>query len=281
MTDTYFAQLPSRALVAVTGDGWRAFLQGLITNDVEDLAVGGMRFAALLTPQGKFLFDIFVIARDGGCLLDVQAAQRDALVQRLTMYRLRAKVGIEPVAGAVFALFPPRLPQSEEWIADPRLADLGWRGIDAAPPPTAVLADEAAHDAHRLSLGVPDPARDCVPDRTYPLEADFDLLNGVDFRKGCFIGQETTSRMKRRAAIKNRMLPIAFEGSAPAFGAEVMAGELRAGEVLSGGEGRAMALLRLDRIKGAALSVDGRAVRAVAPDWLADHLHSDSLRSSI
>lgn len=266
MTVPSFARLDSRALIAVTGEGWRSFLQGLITNDVESLAPGEMRFAALLTPQGRFLYDMFVIAREDGCWLDVQEAQRDELIARLSMYRLRAKVGIEAVHGFVFALWGGQS-QPPGWTADPRLAALGWRAVDTAPPDSAIEADEAVYDAHRLALGVPDPARDCVADRTYPLEADFDLLNGIDFRKGCFIGQETTSRMKRRGSIKSRMLPIEFEGEPPPSGAEVLAGELRTGEVLSGLHGRAMALVRLDRIGGAELEVDGRKVRVEFPAW--------------
>ena len=131
-----------------------------------------------------------------------------------------------------------------------------------------VIADEAAYDAHRLALGVPGPA-DWGSETTYPIEANFDLLGGIDFKKGCFVGQETTSRMKRRGQIKNRMLPIAFAGAPPAFGAEVLAGSLRAGEVRSGVEGRAMALLRLDRIEGR-LTVDGRPVRVERPGWMAE-----------
>ena len=113
---------------------------------------------------------------------------------------------------------------------------------------------------------MPGPA-DWGTDRTYPIEADFDLLNGIDFRKGCFVGQETTSRMKRRGQIKSRMLPIVFEGPPPAPGAEILAGELRAGEVLSGVSGRAMALVRLDRALGQPLTADGRPVLAEVPAW--------------
>ena len=265
------AVLDSRALVAVDGPDWRRFLQGLLSNDVEALAPGEMRFAALLTPQGKFLFDLFVVASEDRCVLDVQAAQREALIARLTMYRLRAKVEIAAREGTVAALWPGAGDfKGEGWAPDPRLPALGWRGIDAAPPAGALAADESAYDAHRLALGVPDPARDCVPDKTYPIEADFDLLRGIDFQKGCYVGQETTSRMKRRGAIKTRMLPIAFDGPPPPAGTEVLAGELRAGEVLSGRDGRAMALLRLDRIEGAALTADGRPVEAQAPDWMGD-----------
>jgi folate-binding protein YgfZ len=264
-----FAELKGRALVKVKGPDWRGFLQGLVSNDVERLEPGGMRFAALLTPQGRLLFDLFLIADDDGCQLDVQADRRETLIQRLQLYRLRAKVEIAADGGKVCALWGEG-PAPAGWITDPRLGALGWRGIDRPPPEGATVADESSYDAHRLSLGVPDPARDCQPDKTYPIEADFDLLNGIDFKKGCYVGQETTSRMKRRGGIRSRMLPIVFEGPPPPAGAEVLAGELRAGETLSGQPGRAMALLRLDRIKDAALKVDGRPTRVEFPDWMAD-----------
>ncbi|NEX93476.1 folate-binding protein YgfZ [Caulobacter sp. 17J65-9] len=261
------ARLDSRALLRVTGPDRASFLQGLLTNDVESLAPGEARFAALLTPQGKFLFDLFVIAEPDALLLDVQAERRADLARRLAMYKLRAKAEIAEDDRAVFALWGQPAPEGDAlWVADARLPALGLRGYGAADPTAA----EDAYEAHRLALGVPDPARDCLADKTFPIEADFDLLHGVDFKKGCFVGQETTSRMKRRGQIKNRMLPIAFEGPAPAFGAEVLAGSLRAGEVLSGRDGRAMALVRLDRIDGVELTVDGRPVRIERPAWFPD-----------
>ena len=128
--------------------------------------------------------------------------------------------------------------------------------------------NEPAYDAFRLSLGVPGE-RDHPPETTYPIEANFDLLNGIDFQKGCFVGQETTSRMKRRGAIKSRMVGLAFDGPAPAAGAEVLNGDLRAGEVLSGADGRALALVRLDRIDGR-LTADGRTVRVERPGYFPD-----------
>ena len=148
------------------------------------------------------------------------------------------------------------------------MADLGWRGYGVAPPPGATLASEAERETQKLGLGVPGPA-DWGTERTYPIEANFDLLNGIDFKKGCFVGQETTSRMKRRGTIKNRMLPLVFAGPAPAPGTEVLTGELRAGEVLSGGHGRAIALVRRDRALGASLTVDGRPARVEVPAWMA------------
>jgi hypothetical protein len=258
------ARLDSRAMIRVEGAEWRGFLHNLLTHDIEGLRPGEMRFACLLTPQGKFLHDLFVRAGEDTAVLDVQAARRDDLLKRLSMYRLRAKVTLEAVDGAVSAMWGGG-EAGAGWAADPRLPQLGFRAVDTA---AAANAGEDDYDAWRLSLGVPDPARDLVPDKTFPIEADLDLLNAIDFRKGCFIGQETTSRMKRRGTIKTRTLPITFEGPPPPFGAEVLAGELRAGEVLSGREGRAMALLRLDRIEGAALTVEARPVRAEAPSWM-------------
>jgi hypothetical protein len=267
-TPTY-ALLPSRSLIAVSGQDWRDFLQGLITQDVETLGVGEARFGALLTPQGRLLYDLFVVGREDGCWLDIEAEHRATVIQRLTMYRLRAKVDIAALDLPVSVLFssePLIRQEGEGFLRDPRLRALGWRGYGVTAPDGARLADEAAYEAHRLALGVPGPA-DWGLDKTYPIEADFDLLGGIDFKKGCFVGQETTSRMKRRGQVKSRMLPIAFEGPAPAPGSEVLAGDLRAGEVLAGGDGRAMALLRLDRAEGASLTVEGRPVAVERPAW--------------
>ena len=272
------ARLSRRALIALSGEDWRSFLQGLITQDVETLAEGEIRFGALLTPQGRLLFDLFVIGRQNGCWLDVEAAGRAALISRLMMYRLRARVVIVPDETPVFAAWI-NPDNAMDWIMegrsvsaalsalsplfDPRLTELGVRGYAIT---TLGNASEADYDAHRLRFGVPS-SEDWGSDKTYPIEANFDLLNGIDFQKGCFVGQETTSRMKRRGLIKTRMMPIQFDGDFLEAGVEVLAGELRAGEVLSVCPGRAMALMRLDR-SGAALSVGGRPVTVEPPVWL-------------
>lgn len=271
-----FAPLESRALVRVSGPDWRDFLQGLITQDVESLRPGEARFGALLTPQGRLLHDLFVVGREDGCWLDVEAAGREALIQRLSMYRLRAKVEIAADETAVSILYGEgAAPDGGTWVRDPRLPALGWRGYGETVPAGARVASEAEREAFKLSLGVPGPA-DWGSDRTYPIEADFDLLNGIDFQKGCFVGQETTSRMKRRGTVKSRMLPIRFEGEPPAPGAEILAGSLRAGEVLSGRVGGAMALVRLDRIEQAPLTVEGRQVRVEKPAWFLKALGQDA-----
>jgi folate-binding protein YgfZ len=268
-----FARLTDRALIAVGGPDWRDFLQNLLTQDVADLAPGEARFGALLTPQGRLLYDLFVVGRDetagGGCWLDVAAEHRAAVIQRLTIYRLRAKVEIAADETAVTAAFGAN-PPGPGWVRDPRLPALGWRGYGLEAE-----GDPADYEAHRLALGVPGPA-DWGCDKTYPIEANFDLLNGIDFQKGCFVGQETTSRMKRRGQVKSRMVPIVFEGAPPAPGSEILAGTLRAGEVRSGMEGRAMALVRLDRVAGAELTADGRPVRVEKPGWLVKALGQDA-----
>ena len=255
------ARLDSRALIRVAGPDARPFLHNLLTQDVETLAPGELRFGALLSPPGRLLFDLFLRGEADGVLLDVAADRREALMQRLAMYRLRAQVTVEADERPVFACWP-RL--ADGFAPDPRTPALGGRRHGGAVETNATEAD---WQAHRLAMGVPDPAVDAPSDKTYPIEADFDLLNGIDFQKGCFVGQETTSRMKRRGAIKTRMLPIAFEGRPPPFGTEVLNGELRAGEVLSGLDGAAMALLRLDRLEGT-LTVEGRPVEVRRPKWM-------------
>lgn len=264
-----FTVLSDRALIRLTGPDWRSFLQGLITQDVQSLSQGDTRYAALLTPQGRILYDLFVTAEADGAMLDAPAAFREALVARLRMYRLRAAVQIEPAAGEVVALFGGVSEVVQGWRPDPRLPALGWRGVDVRAPSGVEEVDGEAYDLHRLSIGAPDLIRDGLSDKVYALEANLDLLNAIDFRKGCFVGQETTSRMKRRSVVKSRLFPLRFDGPAPPAGTEVMNGDLRAGEVRSGGEGRALALLRLDRTVDAVLTAGGRCVSLDAPSWLA------------
>lgn len=258
------ARLDSRALIRISGPDARPFLHNLLTQDVETIKPGELRFGALLSPPGRLLFDLFIWGEEDGVVLDVAAERRDALIQRLTLYKLRADVAVMPIPDTVFVAWGADVP--EGFVADPRLPALGGRRWGDQSEADATEAD---WQAHRLALGAPDPTADALMDKTYPIEANFDLLNGIDFHKGCFIGQETTSRMKRRGTIKNRMMAIAFDGPAPERGAEVLKGELRAGEVMTGAEGRAIALMRLDRMDGE-LTVDGRPVQVEQPDWIPD-----------
>ena len=267
-----YSTLSSRALIHIGGPDWRDFLQGLITQDVENLNPGTLRFAALLTPQGRLIYDLFLFGLDDGALLDVAAVHRQDLIRRLSMYRLRAKVQFATDERPVCAQWNTSKP-GPGWITDPRIPQLGWRGVGLSAPQDTHIVDEAAYDEHRLAQGVPGPA-DWGVEATYPIEANFDFLCGIDFKKGCFVGQETTSRMKRRGQIKTRMLPLQFDGPAPPVGTEVLNGTLRAGQVLSGGSGIAMATLRLDRIAGA-LTAEQRPVRVFYPDWFPREIAAD------
>lgn len=267
-TNPQAAPLASRGLIAVIGPDWRGFLQGLVTQDVETLAAGEARFAALLTPQGRLLYDLFLIGVEDGVVIDCASERRADLIQRLRMYRLRAKAEIDTLDQPVWALWGAE-PPPEGWVVDRRVEGIGFRGYDAAVPANATVVEEAAYERHRFELGLPGLA-DWGADAHYPIEANFDLLGGIDFKKGCFVGQETTSRMKRRGTVKSRMGPIAFEGPPPDPGSALLAGALRAGQTLSGHDGGAMALLRLDRLDEGPLSLeDGRPARVVWPAWLA------------
>lgn len=250
-------------MVRVSGPDVRPFLHNLLTQDVETLGDGDLRFGALLSPPGRLLFDLFLLGDGDAVLLDVAAERRDALMQRLTMYRLRTNVEMAADSRPVFASWP-ETPLG--FTADPRTPCLGGRAYGSDIETNAAEAD---YHQHRLTLGVPDPSADTAIDRTYPVEANFDLLNGIDFNKGCFVGQETTSRMKRRGTIKNRMLPLRFDGSIPDKGAEILNGDRRAGEVLTGASGTVMGLLRLDRCEGV-LTIGGQDARVWRPTWMPD-----------
>ncbi|MFM8376011.1 MAG: YgfZ/GcvT domain-containing protein, partial [Phenylobacterium sp.] len=246
-------RLSDRALVEVAGEDATPFLQGLLSQSVEGLQAGEARYGALLTPQGRLLFDLFIIGRPGAVWLDVAASRRDDLVARLRIYRLRARVTLEPIEASAWVAWPDA--PGTGWTPDPRSPGLAWRAWSPEPRPAETAAAEDWR-RRRLEFGVGD-AEDFDFDRDYPVELNFDLVGGVDFAKGCFVGQETTSRMKRRGQVKTRLVPIRFEGPPPPWGSEVLNGTLRAGEVRSGADGIAMALLRLDRQEGE-LSVDGR-----------------------
>jgi folate-binding protein YgfZ len=202
MTDTG-TMLADRALIRLTGENVRDFLQGLVTQDVLTLDAAAPRWSALLTPQGKVLFDFLLWADGDAVLIDCETAEADSLVRRLTMYRLRRPIAIERVAGAVHWARDSAL-----GVADPRLAELGrrWLGMPAAPAPD--------WRAHRLSLGVTEGVAELGQDKTLWLEANAAELNGVSFTKGCYVGQENTARMHYRAKVNRRLVvaPIAPAG---------------------------------------------------------------------
>lgn len=253
------AHLAQRTLIAVSGPDARPFLNGLLTQEVESLVPGETRFGALLGPQGRILSEMFLFSQPDAILLDLPADQADGLLKRLTIYRLRARVDLTLDPRPVFAGWGDA---AMDRAVDPRLPGLGRRWVGKAEPDS----HEADWRAHSLGLGVHDDA-DVRFDADYPLETNLDLLNGIDFKKGCFVGQEVASRMKRRGKVRSRLVAITFDGPTPAFGAEILNGERRAGEVRRGLDGRAMAMLRLDRLDGG-LTVEGRPVRPDLPSWI-------------
>jgi len=259
------ALLPGRSVLAVTGADRVGFLNGLVSNDVALAAPGRAVWAALLNPQGKWLADFFILADGERLLLDC-AADRAALVaQRLARFRLRAAAQIEPTALLVHAAWGGAPPPAGIQAPDPRLLEAGWRILTEAPLPASATAGE--YDAHRLSLGLPDGARDLEADKTILLEAGFDELNGISWTKGCYMGQELTARTRYRGLLKRRLLPVTAAAPLPPPGTPVLSGEREIGDMRSvlGHDG--MALLRLDAL-GNPLQAAGIPLTVRMPAWV-------------
>jgi tRNA-modifying protein YgfZ len=278
--------LLDRGVVKVDGADARRFLNGLFTSDIEALTPETPRFAALLTPQGKILFDGIIAAvppADGTALfIDCPRALALGLVERLNFYKLRAKVIVEDLSEilAVLAVWGGTATTEYGLVyPDPRLPALGFRVMvpphlaeAAAGDLGASLGPAEAYEAHRIALGVPRGGVDFAYGDAFPHEADMDQLNGVDFEKGCYVGQEVVSRIEHRARARSRIVPVAYDEFAPEDGVPVMAGERAVGTMGSAAGGRGLAMLRLDRAgealaAGATLSAGGVPLRLVKPDW--------------
>jgi tRNA-modifying protein YgfZ len=285
------ALLPDRGVIKVAGDGAPNFLHGLVTADVLNLKTGEARFCALLTPQGKIIADFMVAEapgkEGGGFFLDVPQAQAAALIGKLNLYRLRAKVIIEDlsqVLGVLAAWDGASAPCSARTVvglcyADPRLPTLGLRVMlpphlasAAAGELGATLVDAGEYEAHRIARGVPRGGVDFSYGDAFPHEADMDQLGGVDFAKGCYVGQEVVSRMEHRGTARTRAVPVSFAGAAPEAGAAVVAGDRQVGSLGSVAAGMAIAVLRLDRVAdalahGQPLMAGTTPIRLVKPGW--------------
>ncbi len=252
------AKLSDRGLVRVSGPEARGFLQGLVTGNVLTLEPGEARWAALLSPQGKILFDFLMSVDGDALLLDVKADKATELAKRLTLYKLRAKVEIANV-GADFVVIALYGGPVGEGATDSRHADMGARLIVPAAGADAALltlgGDHGAADyaAHRIALGIPEGGVDFAYGDAFPAEADMDLFNGVDFKKGCFVGQEVVARMHYRSTVRTRVTKVLLlDGAAPAPGAPITAGDKSVGTMGSSANGVGLALLRLDRVEEAA-----------------------------
>jgi folate-binding protein YgfZ len=277
------ALLTDRAVIKVIGDDARKFLHGLITADILALTPGTARFCALLTPQGKIIADFFVAeapaADGGGFFLDFPRALGATLFDKLNLYKLRAKVLIEDLSEilGVLAVWDGT-PAAKYGLsyADPRLPALGarlmippHRAADAAREIGASLVATEDYEAHRIGLGVPRGGVDFAYGDAFPHEADMDQLGGVDFAKGCYVGQEVVSRIEHRGIARTRAVPIRYDGGAPENGVAITAGERQVGTMGSAARGRGIALLRLDRIAEATepLTAGGVPIHLVKPDW--------------
>jgi folate-binding protein YgfZ len=258
MSYCHAALLQRRGVIRVAGVDARKYLQGLITNDIAKAQDGRAIHAGLLNPQGKVLFDFFVVAANGGYLLDVVKDKSGELTQRLSFYRLRAEVDIvdEPSLAISVAWGGEPHPCKDAVVyPDPRLPELGFRLILRADTSAAELgcspASEADYDTNRIRLGVPEGGLDYGFGEAFPHEALFDQLNGVDFAKGCYVGQEVISRMEHRGITRRRIVPIEGEAPLPSPGSSIEVGNMPIGTIGSVSGASGLALVRLDRAEEA------------------------------
>jgi tRNA-modifying protein YgfZ len=279
------ALLPDRGVIKVGGNDARDFLNGLVTTDITLLQPGLARFGALLTPQGKITTDFLITeapsGHGGGFLIDCPRVLAQGLADKLGFYRLRAKVTVENLSDSfgVLAVWDgdPTLKPDLAFV-DPRNASLGWRILvppdlaqKAADLIGAEMTDSADYDAHRIAVGVPRGGLDFMYGDAFPHETNMDRLHGVDFDKGCYVGQEVVSRMQHRGTARTRTVRVILEGAAPEPGAAILAGDKPVGTMGSAADRNGLALLRIDRVTDALdakipLTSGGLALHLADPD---------------
>jgi folate-binding protein YgfZ len=281
------ALLPDRGVVKVTGDTARDFLNGLITTDTTRLQPGLGRFGALLTPQGKITIDFLITeassGHGGGFLIDCPKPLAQALADKLKFYRLRAKIDIENLSDSlgVLAVWDGEAALKPDLtFTDPRNTKLGLRifvptdlAQKAADAIGAELVDASTYEAHRISVGVPRGGLDFMYGDAFPHETNMDRLSGVDFDKGCYVGQEVVSRMQHRGTARTRTVRVLLDGPAPEVGSAITAGDKTVGTIGSAADGHALALMRIDRAgealeAGIPLTAGGLSVRIAEPEEL-------------
>jgi folate-binding protein YgfZ len=279
------AFLPDRGVVKVSGEEARNFLNGLVTSDVTQLKPGLGRFGALLTPQGKITIDFLITeapaGHGGGFLLDTPRVLAQALADKLGFYKLRAKVAVENLSDSLGVLaawdgVPAMTPDLA--FADPRSEGLGWRILvptelaqKVADLVGADLVDSAAYEAHRIACGVPRGGLDFMYGDAFPHETNMDRLHGVDFDKGCYVGQEVVSRMQHRGTARTRTVKVILDGPSPEVGATILAGDKPVGTIGSTSGQNGLALVRTDRVTealdaGLPLTAGGLGVRIAEPE---------------
>lgn len=279
------AFLPDRGVVKVAGEDARNFLNGLITTDVDRLKPGLGRFGALLTPQGKIIVDFLITeapaGHGGGFLIDCPKALADTLATKLKFYKLRAKVTVDNLSGdlGVLAAWDGQpAAQPDLAFADPRNGALGYRILipedlkqKLSDLIGAELVDAAEYETHRIALGVPRGGLDFMYSDAFPHETNMDRLAGVDFDKGCYVGQEVVSRMQHRGTARTRSVKVLLDGPSPEIGATILAGDKPVGTIGSTAGGKGIALVRIDRVAdaldaGQPLTAGGLAMTLAEPD---------------
>ena len=261
-----FAHLKNRSLIEISGEEADSFLDNILTCKVLGLSIGEASFGALLTPQGKILFDFFLIKTEEGYLIDVPSSLEEDFIKRLTFYRLRAKVSIGPKSDlSVYAVWDNELQRSELTITDPRHVKMGVRTYSSHPPDEV----EADYTLHRITLGIPQGGDDFEYGDAYPHEVLMDQFGGIDFKKGCYVGQEVISRMQHRGTAKKRVIMVTAKDALPSSGTAIKADGKPAGMLGSVSGNQGLALLRLDRVaKAEKLLANEVELQVQIPDWV-------------
>ncbi|MCH7807371.1 MAG: folate-binding protein YgfZ [Proteobacteria bacterium] len=269
--------LNNRSVIRISGKDSQHFLQGLITGDIRKTTAHQAIYAALLTPQGKYLFDFFILRNGDDFLFDVEAAGKLELIKKFTFYKLRAEVKIEDLSEThevwAFQKPPPNSDNEKKQTGysvylDPRCPEIGWRGFVRKGAGQKQSWSFEDYEELRLTLGLPDGSRDIEAGKRFILEANFKELNGVDFKKGCYVGQEMTARMNYRGRLKKRLLPVTVAGAGPEVGAPILSNGKQAGHFRSGQGDKAIALIRLEYLDKNLTTEGGDAVTVIKPDWL-------------
>jgi folate-binding protein YgfZ len=264
---TLISRLNSRGVIGVSGVDRVSFLNGLVSNEVALVHPGRAVWAALLSPQGRYISDFFIFADGNRLLLDAPRAMTPDLVRRLSRFRLRAQVELQDLSEsmAVYAVWDGMPPPVPVTASDPRLENAGYRMISSEPLEGTV--SEAVYDAHRLSLGLPDGPPDLEPDKTLLLEAGFDELHGVAWDKGCYMGQELTARTKYRGLVKRRLVPVSLDSTPPAPGTPILAEGVEVGTLRSSAGLLGLAMLRIDSLQKP-LIAGSALLKPELPAWM-------------
>ena len=289
MTDIFHTILDNRGILKVSGEDKCEFLQGLVSNDVTNISDSSAIYAAMLTSQGKFLFDFFMYQWKSSILIETEGNRLAQLKKRLNMYKLRAKIDLEDVTASwsVTAIWGSDVLTSiglsknpgsaTAWqggliAVDPRIPSAGARALlpknhDIQLPGNSVSHSE--YDLHRLDLGLPDGGRDMILEKSILLENGFDELNGINWNKGCYIGQELTARTKYRGLIKKRLVPVKVDGVMPPPGTPILLDGKSVGELRSGRNDRALAILRIEHLQktGSKFTAENATVSPKKPNW--------------